>query len=310
MACITPEYYNTALEYALNNARLIRAANKMVKVKGERHILSLDGRDIEIVYYSASVPDAPLIIGYHGGGFLYGGCALDDTLWPEITERLNVNVASIGYRQSPDYMWKDCLADAYDSAIYLMEHSEEFGFDLSHISVMGQSAGGNLALCVSLLAARYRTISLDNQILVYPLLDLYTDSADKGNGSFSGARSRIMTDLHCNEEDRKRPLASPFYAEDEDLLGLPNTIFVFAEYDNLTREGRIFAERLKNSGINVCEKFNNGMPHGFLECGFKKRVSYIEKEFLGENCDEIINNGSIRNAAIETINFIKKEFVR
>ena len=302
--------YNKALETALNNARLIRAANSMVRVSGSRITLPLEGRDIEIVYYKAPSQHAPLIIGFHGGGFLYGGCALDDTLWPEITQRLDVNVAAVGYRQSPSFTWRDSLADSYESALYLSAHSAEFGFDPEHISVMGQSAGGNLALCVSLMAARDSSISLDNQILVYPLLDLYTDPADKGWGTFSGIRTRVMNDLHCAESDRRDPLASPFYATDEMLTGLPNTIFVFAENDNLTKEGRVFEERLRLAGINVSEIFNPGMPHGFLECGFKKRVSYIEKEFLGENCDEMINNGSLREAAINTINYIKKEFIR
>jgi acetyl esterase len=304
------EEYNKALETALNNARLIRAANSMVKVSGQRVILPLAGREIEIVYYSAPSQNAPLIIGFHGGGFLYGGCALDDTLWPEITRRLNVNVAAIGYRQSPSNTWRDSLADSYESALYLASHPDDFGFDPEHISVMGQSAGGNLALCVSLMAARDQSLHLDNQILVYPLLDLYTDPADKGWGSFSGIRTRVMNDLHCAEPDRKNPFASPFYATDEMLTGLPNTIMVFSENDNLTKEGRIFEERLHLAGINVSEIFNPGMPHGFLECGFKKRVSYIEKEFLGENCDESINKGVFKEAAINTINFIKKEFIR
>ena len=302
--------YLTAKEKALKNARLIRAANAMVSVSGTRHKLPLEGRLIDIVFYKAPEQNAPLIIGYHGGGFLYGGCALDDTLWPEITKALNVNVASIGYRQSPDNDWRVSLADAYESALYLADHADEFDFDPAHVSVMGQSAGANLAASVSLLAVKNKTLNLDNQILVYPLLDFYTDSASKGDGTYSGVRSYVMDDMHIAFEDRKNPFASPFYATDEMIKGLPKAIFVFAEYDNLTKEGRAYKKRLEDAGVKTCERFNPGMPHGFFECGFKKRVTPIEKEFLGENAEEIIKDGSMEKAAVDTINYIKKEFIK
>ena len=88
----TSDEYIKAREAALKNARLIRAANAMVKVSGKRMRLPLSGRSVDIVYYGAPLPHAPLIVGYHGGGFMYGGCALDDTLWPVVADALGANI--------------------------------------------------------------------------------------------------------------------------------------------------------------------------------------------------------------------------
>ena len=146
-------------EEMMKNAHGMRAANKLVGVSGERHKLPLEGREVEIVFYPALNDDGskmegkqPLIVGYHGGGFVFGGCALDDDMWVAVTKTMHVNVASVDYRMSPDFKWKETFLDSYETVLYLAEHAEEFGFDGDHISVMGQSAGGNLAASVSLWA--------------------------------------------------------------------------------------------------------------------------------------------------------------
>ena len=86
-------------EEMAKNAHGIMAANKMVPVSGERHKLPLEGREVEIVLYPALNDDGgkmegkqPLIVGYHGGGFVFGGCALDDDMWVAVTFPLWVSL--------------------------------------------------------------------------------------------------------------------------------------------------------------------------------------------------------------------------
>lgn len=301
--------YEIAMEEMVKQSHGIMVANKMVKVDGKRINLALEGRDIEIVYYEAKSENAPLIVGYHGGGFLFGGCALDNDMWLAVRDALDVNIASVGYRMSPDYMWQDCLADSYDAVLYLYEHAGEFKFDKNHISVMGQSAGGTLAATVAIKCNEEKKVSLDNQILVYPFLDLHTDPSDKGPGSFSGIGCYVMNDLHAKHEDAKNPLVSPVYADKELLVGLPNAIFALSEDDNLRFEGKRYADMLRDANVPVVDKIIKGMPHGYFESGFKKPTKF-EMEFLGEHAEEIISDGSLFESAKNTLDFIKENFVR
>ncbi len=304
-------------EEMMKNAHGMRAANKLVGVSGERHKLPLEGREVEIVLYPALNDDGskmegkqPLIAGYHGGGFVFGGCALDDDMWVAVSKTLHVNVASIGYRLSPDYKWKETFLDSYEALLYLKEHAEEFGFDGDHISVMGQSAGGNLSAAVSIWANLKQSIKLDNTILVYPFLDVYTDPDSKGGGSLTGPMTYAMNELHCDFEDTLNPLVSPVFAEVSMLKGLPNTILDYSEDDNLRFEGMKYAEKLKEAGVPVHENLSEGMPHGFFESGFKTPTEFEMKNLLGEKGEQIVADGSLARKSQEALDFINEHFVR
>lgn len=308
---------DAAKEEMSKNSRGIAAANKLVSVSGTRHKLPLEGREVEIVLYPALDEngnrlegDQPLIVGYHGGGFVFGGCALDDEMWLAVTRALQVNVASVGYRKSPEYKWKDTLDDAYDAAVYLAEHAGEFGIDGNHVSVMGQSAGGNLAAAVSLLANRDKSVKLDNIILIYPFLDVHTDPDSKGAGSLTGPATYAMNELHCDYEDTLNPLVSPVFAGEEMLKGLSNVIIDYSEDDNLKHEAMKYAQNLKSAGVTVHENTSAGMPHGFFECGFKTPTELEINLLLGENGAELAASGALHEKAAECLNFIKENFVR
>ncbi len=308
---------DVAKEEMSKNAHGMRAANKMVPVSGQRHKLPLEGREVEIVFYPALNDDGsriegkqPLIVGFHGGGFIFGGCALDDDMWVAVTKTMHVNVASVDYRMSPDYKWKESFLDSYEALLYLKEHAEEFGFDGEHISVMGQSAGGNLAASVSLWANLKQSIKLDNVVLVYPFLDVYTDPDSKGSGSLTGPMTYAMNELHCDFEDTLNPLVSPVFAEVSMLKGLPNTILDYSEDDNLRFEGMKYAEKLKEAGVAVSENLSGGMPHGFFESGFKTPTEFEMNNLLGEKGPQIVADGSLARKSQEALDFINEHFVR
>ena len=300
---------NEAIPGVIKNASAVAGANKMVHVSGQRHKIELKGRTLDMVYYAAKKENAPLIVGYHGGGFIFGGCALDDDMWCAVTAALDANVASIGYRKSPEYKWETCLADAYDGAIYMKEHFADFGFDPESISVMGQSAGGNLAAAVALKAGQTGEITFKNQILIYPFLDVYTEPGLKGEGSFSGLAPYIMNELHCTAEEAKNPLCSPYYADNSMLKNLPNTIVSVSEDDNLRPEGVFYSDRIAAAGIPMHRMLAKGMPHGYFENGFKEKFRESELQFLGEHGKEIFEDGSLRRVSEETLEFIKTYMV-
>ena len=294
----------------LKTARMIAFANNLVGTKGERIKLPLKGRDINAVYYRAESDNAPLIAGFHGGGFLFGGCALDDLMWDAVRNALDVNIISVGYRKSPEYKWDISVNDCYESTLYLSEHAEEFGFDCKHISVMGQSAGGNLAACVAMKCNKNRAFKLDNQILLYPFLDLSRDSDSKGPGSFSGIICYVMDYLHVDKKDTRKPFVSPVYARKSMLQGGPKAVMVFCGLDNLRFEAMRFEKKLAACGVDTAALTLDDMPHSYFEVGFKKRLTDLAIEVLGPNGAEMFESGACRKAAEDTLKFLKKEFVR
>lgn len=288
-------------------AKKMKEANKGVPVKGTRYSLALKGRNVDIVYYSAKKENAPLLIGFHGGGFLFGGCALDDTMWDTMCKKLDVNIASIGYRKSPDYMYPCAIEDAYDSAIYLKEHAEKFGFNPEHISTFGSSAGGNIATCVCIYAKEKGGIIFKNQILNYPFIDSDTDPFEKGRGSLEGPIMYVFNELYCKPEETRLSTVSPIFADKKQLEGLPKAIVITAENDNLRAEGEVYIKLLREAGVEVKDNMASGMPHGYYEYGFGGNQ---DSSFLPDDIVTLMSNGDISKAAQETLDFIDKEYIR
>ena len=294
-------------EAVCKEAAEMNRLNKIVPVTGKRMQISMPDRQIDVVFYPAEKENAPLILGFHGGGFLFGGCAMNDAMWSETGEQLGASVASVEYRKSPDYQWREALADAYDAAVYFEEHAEEYGIDKNDISVMGCSAGANLAASVCLYAKQQGKNLFQRQILMYPFLDCATDPDSKGKGSLEGPIMYVFNELHCKPEEAVLSLVSPVLAEKEELEELPRAIICYADQDNLKAEGQKYAKMLRNAGVGVDDMLTIGMPHGFYESGFGK-ISDGEMEFLGDDVKEMIRNGKIAQASQECLEFIKEHF--
>lgn len=284
----------------------MRKLNSVIPVTGERCSLPAKGREIPIVYYKAEKPDAPLILGFHGGGFLFGGCALNDAMWSAVSEELSCSVASIDYRKSPDYMYMDAIEDAIEAAQYLKDHAQEFGHN-GNVSVMGCSAGANVAAAACLYAKSKGLIQFDRQILLYPFLDLDTDPAAKGPGSLDGPIMQVFNEMHCLPEETKNPLVSPVFAQNHELEGLPAAIIVLADNDNLRPEGQTYAHMLSQAGVSVALTVSDGMPHGFFESGFGE-ISDAEMDFLGEDVRILVRNGVVHEKSVAALQYIKEHW--
>lgn len=315
---------------ALKLARGISLAGKMVKVSGERIRLPLEGRELEGVFYPALddngqiIPGSnPLIIGFHGGGFLFGGCALDDHMWLNISQKLHVNIVSVGYRKGPEFDWCESLKDGIDAIRYIYTNAASFSSDQDNISLMGQSAGAMLTASILIkknmdrdgfkLDEKFKNVVTDslgdvqikNSIMVYPLLDIATDPDIKGEGSLTGTICRVFEHLHCPDINVYNPLVSPIFTKIECLKGSPNTIIIYCDNDNLKHEAKKYAKMLNEAGTNAATMFAKGMPHGFFESGFKE-PSAFEYAFLGENGHELYESGALNFWAEKTIDFIRE----
>ena len=291
----------------LKEVALMRQMNRDWVVSGQRMKISMPDRDIDVVFYPAETENAPLIIGFHGGGFLFGGNAMNDPLWKENGEVLGAAVASVEYRKSPDYQYMAAIEDAYDALVYFSSNAAEYGIDPDRISVMGFSAGANLAASLCLYAKEQGGPSIYKQILLYPFLDTATDPDSKGEGSISGPIMYIFNELHCKPEEASLPLVSPVFASREELTGLPDAIIAYSENDCLRHEGIKYAGMLRDAGVGVVDRMYEGMPHGFYESGFGE-ISEGEMQFLGDDVKALIKDGTISRVSHDCLAFIKENF--
>lgn len=267
----------------IENAKIQNKINNQVEVSGERHILPLEGRDIQIVFYPVERPGAPLLVCMHGGGFLYGGCALNDNMFTTMRNLLDVNIVSVGYRKTPDYMFPCALNDVYDTVEYLY-NDYKFGFDRENISIFGSSAGANLAVTACLLGKQRGKNYFKNQILIYPYLnaDIDKEKADPA--------SIVFNELYSTPEETKTILVSPVYAKPEDIEGLPPALIITAENDVLREGAEQYQEMLLGVGIESVTYMAKGMEHVFFEKCFLeestddvKRETEKSLEFINQN---------------------------
>ncbi|MBR1660139.1 MAG: alpha/beta hydrolase [Oscillospiraceae bacterium] len=284
-------YTEEEKQHFLAMAEAMQKLNESVPVSGKRYRLPLEGRDAGMVYYSAPSAHAPLILGFHGGGFLFGGCALNDAMWSAVARGLDMNVASIGYRKSPEHRFRAALEDGFDALQYLRAHAEDFGFDPRRVFAMGCSAGGNLAATLALYIREKGAEQIQGQIMIYPVLDLRTDPSEKGDGSLAQPLQYLFNDLHFRPEDAVLPILSPVYAEREELTGLPRAVIVAADHDSLKAEARRYAEMLRGAGVPAELLLAEDMPHGFFEAGFGQ-ISDEEIEILGPEIAQKVKDGS------------------
>lgn len=302
------EGYQQLKHQVIEEAKEMRRINRVIPVTGKRYDLDVGNRKINVVFYPASRKNAPLLLGFHGGGFLFGGNAMDDVMWSALRDRLDMNVASVEYRKSPDYQYQAALDDAYDAAVYLYHHADAFGFDRERMSVMGSSAGACLAATLCIYAKQKGGITFEHQVLLYPFLDAATNPDEKGKGSLTGPVMHIFNELHCRPEEAKDTLVSPVYASGEEVAGLPHGIFVMADMDNLKQEGLRYAGMLEQAGVKTDVMLSSGMPHGFFELGFDDRNGE-KMVFLSEEEKEMIRSGEIARAAGEALEFVAERLV-
>ncbi|MBK5354909.1 alpha/beta hydrolase [Pseudomonas sp. TH41] len=209
----------------------------------------------------------PLLVFFHGGGFIMGNLDTHDNLCRSLASQAEAVVVSIAYRLAPESQFPAAPLDCYAATCWLVEHAAELGIDGRRLALAGDSAGGNLALAVSRLAAQRQGPKVSYQCLFYPVTDARCDSQsyeDFAEGYFLSAAmmywfwQQYLPDAGLGDD----PLASPLHADR--LADLPPTTLITAEFDPLRDEGEAFARRLVQAGVSVRLQRCEGMIHGFI----------------------------------------------
>ena len=235
---------------------------------------SVPGRQGSIpvrVYRPARGPDLPVIIYFHGGGWALGGLDGHDAICRRLAAENRALVVSVAYRLAPEYTYPAAVEDAYDATRWVAEHAVELGSAPEKLIVMGDSAGGNLAAVVSLMARDLSGPHIAFQVLIYPAVDfsegypskkLYDDTPVLNRQALN-----MYRDLYIRHPaDLQDPYAAPLLAAD--FHHLPPALILTGEYDPLRDEGQAYAERLRAAGIDVTQVCYPGMSHGFLSFGW------------------------------------------
>ncbi len=225
------------------------------------------------VYRPASVADAtrlPALVFFHGGGWVIGDLDTHDTLCRQLTAEAGISVVSVDYRLAPEHKFPAAADDAWAATRWVAAHAAELGVDGARLAVGGDSAGGNLAAVVALMARDAGGPALALQALLYPVTDVaaesrsYADLADGYLLTREGMRWFIAHYLDRAAEGGDWR-ASPLRATS--LAGVAPALVVTAGFDPLRDEGDAYAARLREAGVSVDHVCFGGMIHGFVPMG-------------------------------------------
>ncbi|MEU8091167.1 alpha/beta hydrolase [Micromonospora chalcea] len=208
----------------------------------------------------------PTLVYFFGGGWTLGSVDTADGICRRLVNLTGAQTVTVGYRLAPEHPFPAAVEDCHAALRHLAAHAAEFRVDADRLAVGGDSAGGNLAAAVTLLARADGGPRLAAQLLVYPNTDQRPghrpgDDEDPmlfNRHSVGWYRSHYLAD----PGDAAHPLASPLLAED--LGGLPPALVITAGYDPLCAEGRRYAERLHEAGVPTETAHYPGMVHGFF----------------------------------------------
>ena len=224
------------------------------------------------IYRSRDATDDPIpgFAYFHGGGWVI--CDLDshDNACRRLANEVGAVVVSVDYRLAPEHPWPGAIDDTYAATCWTADHAVELGIDPSRLAVAGDSAGGNLAAVVSLMARDRGGPPLAFQLMVYPVIDSTRTRNDRPSrtenaegyflttATMDWYREQYLSGGATGDE----PYVSPHRAES--LAGLPPACIVTAEMDPLRDEGDHYAAALESSGVPVTHHRACGMFHGFF----------------------------------------------
>jgi len=221
--------------------------------------------DVRIYRPEASGP-LPVLVYAHGGGFVF--CDLDshDGLCRNLANLIPAVIVSVAYRLAPEHRWPTAAEDVYAVTRWVSEHAGDLGADVQRVAIGGDSAGGNLAAVVALMARDRGELSIAAQMLLYPVIaaQFDTDSYRRFGAGYYNPREALQWywDQYVPEQsDRGHPYASPLCGR---LEGLPPAVMVVAGCDPLRDEGLAYADALRDTGGTVQQLFFAGGIHGFM----------------------------------------------
>ncbi|MFD3424693.1 alpha/beta hydrolase [Nocardia fluminea] len=232
---------------------------------GTDHTLALAGRTLRVRVHRPVHGGSrlPLIVAFHGGGFISGTPEQDDWLLSHLAAECPAVVASVDYRLAPEHPIPAAVEDARDAVPLLVARAGEWGADGTRLALLGSSAGATLAALTGFGIPELRT-----QVLINPQLD-WTDGVFDYPSFIENADSPTATPANCRAVQRialpagfdARQISPMFH---DDLAGGAPTLIQSAGLDPLEDQSPAYADRLRRAGVEVTLTRYAEATHGFL----------------------------------------------
>ena len=260
----------TVEEARRGNPDIGRPSGPAVGATRDVTIADADGNPMRVRFYvPANVPSAPLpaLLFFHGGGWVTGDLDTHDATCRSLAVASGCQVVAVEYRCAPEAKFPAAPRDGHAALQWLVAHAQEFGVDPTRVAVGGDSAGGNIAAAVTLMARDQGGPALAFQLLVYPVTHhaFDTPSYDRYADGYLLTRRGMQWNWNHYLPDAasgRDPLASPLLAPD--LRGLPPALLITAECDPLCDESEAYGRRLAEAGVPVEFRRYDGMLHAFF----------------------------------------------
>ncbi|KAJ9149885.1 Triacylglycerol lipase [Pleurostoma richardsiae] len=236
-----------------------------------------EGPDVAIRCFTpeGEAPDAgwPVMLYYHGGGWVLGNIATENTVCTNMCVRSKCVVITTDYRLAPENPWPAALHDAWEAVLWAFGEGQKIlNLDLSKVAIGGSSAGGNLAAIATHKALATSNVRFLAQLLIVPVTD--NTASVETNKTYKDceftaalpAEKMLWYRRHYlpNEEDWANPEASPLLYPTANFSKLPPAVVIVGGLDVLREEGEQYAKKLRDAGVAAEVVVMEGMPHPFL----------------------------------------------
>ena len=224
---------------------------------------------VRIVRPERNTDRLPVVVYFHGGGWVLGDKETHDRLIREIAVQANAAVVFVDYERSPEAKYPIAIEQDYAVTKYVAEHSEQLNVDPTRLAIAGDSVGGNMTAVVSLLAEQRKGPEIIAQVLFYPVTDAnfengsYTEFAN-GPWLTKAAMEWFWNQYLPEGTDRTDPKVTPIHAPQELLAGQAPALIITDENDVLRDEGEAYARKLSQAGVDVTTVRYNGTIHDFV----------------------------------------------
>jgi len=231
----------------------------------------VDDVRVSIIKPRGAEAQLPVVLYMHGGGWILGSVLSHGRLAAELAVAADAAVAFIDYALAPEARYPVQIEQCYAVARWVTEQGESHGLDPSRIAVAGDSAGGNMATVLCMMAKQRGDVNFVQQSMYYPMTDALTDEDSESyrlfkDGPYGTAETmEWFWSTYLPEQDlRAESTVSPLRATLDELKGLPPALVIVDENDILRDQGEAYAAKLRDADVpTACVRFN-GTMHDFM----------------------------------------------
>lgn len=224
--------------------------------------------NIRIVRPQEAKAPLPVVVYLHGGGWVMGDRNTHDHLIRQLSAQSGAAVVFVEYGNAPEVRYPVNNEQAYAALDYVAANAARLGLDGSRIAVAGDSAGGNMAIALTMMAKDRKGPKIAHQVLFYPVTDNVSDNSsyrEFGNGPFLTRKAMdYFIEANYPRDRQNEILAFPLKASVDQLKGLPSATVITAENDLLRDEGEAYGRKLLAAGVPVSSTRYNGTIHDFV----------------------------------------------